>query len=87
MTVVAVAVGSWVEPLWRVGGGPDVLDWMKSCVRARNEAMLAGEYWMGVGVTRMQAVRQGTLVSLSRDGIFTHDIMVGAGRAEARTAT
>ena len=48
MTVVAVAVGSWVERSWKVGGGPDVLDWMKSCVRARNEAMLAGECWRGV---------------------------------------
>ena len=85
--MVAVVVESWVERSWRAGGEPDVLDWRKSCVRARKEAMLAGECWMGVGVTRMRAVRQGTLVSLSRDGIFTHDIIVGAGRAEARTAT
>lgn len=48
--------------------------------------MLADEYRVEVEVTRKQAARRGMLVSLSRVGIFTHDI-AGAGRSEARTAT
>ena len=54
--------------------------------------MLAGDSGRGAldggEVTRVQAARRDILVSLFPDkGIFTHDIVVGAGRPEARTAT
>ena len=34
MTAV-VAFVSWVDQWWRVVGGQDVLDWMKSCAREK----------------------------------------------------
>lgn len=85
MTAV-VALVTWVDQWLEVEGGQDVLDLMKSCARER-ESMLAGEYGTGVEVTRMRAARRDMLVTFSGAGIFTHDIVVAAGRSEARTAT
>ncbi len=90
--VVVVGVVSWADQSSEAGGGQDVLDLMKSCAREKSvhvsRGILDGERWMGGEVTRVQAARRDILVSLFPDkGIFTHDIVVGAGRPEARTAT